>query len=93
MTERLDHTNATPIIGTNRVFPENTDAEHKSPPSASEPVSPINTFAFDTLKSRKPTSPPVIEKSNNKSPSYSEDFKNGVLNSFSSDNIAQKAND
>ena len=54
-----------PINKSNNSCFTNTEIIAKAPPSASEPVSPINTFAGFALKIKKPSNAPVTANANN----------------------------
>ena len=54
MTLTEENTNITPRIGIKKAFEENILTAPINPPSASEPVSPINTLAFPELKIKNP---------------------------------------
>ena len=56
----LDHTNIMPALTINMVFLLITATLATVAPRASEPVSPINTFAGDELNTKYPKSPPTI---------------------------------
>ena len=53
------NTNIIPIIGIKRLFDENMLIEPINPPRESEPVSPINIFAFEELNIKNPNKPPT----------------------------------
>ena len=61
MTENAKHT---PNTGTYKAFPENKVKAEAKPPSAKEPVSPINTAAGETLNSKYANSAPTKQKDN-----------------------------
>ena len=52
ITDMTDKTKQTPITGINNAFPEKEEIAAINPPKASEPVSPMNTDAGDTLNAR-----------------------------------------
>ena len=55
-------TNIIPITGRKSVLPENTVTQAINPPSASEPVSPINIPALFTLNSKNADNAPTAIK-------------------------------
>ena len=62
MSDITVSTKRMPIIGIISSSPENTASEAIAPPSASEPVSPINILAGKQLKRKKPTKLPKSAK-------------------------------
>ena len=71
----LEITNIIPIIGIKKLLDENTLTAPIKPPKESEPVSPINTLAFETLKIKNANIPPTIHTDNKFNFSYSSVFK------------------
>ena len=62
MTVMTETTKTKPKIGINNPFPENIAILAAKPPSASDPVSPINTEAGDTLKIKYANKAPTKQK-------------------------------
>ena len=58
----LDSTNIMPISGIKKLLSEKILIAPIKPPSESEPVSPIKTFALLTLKTKKASMPPIKQK-------------------------------
>ena len=62
MTDIPERTNIIPSIGIYSVFSVNTDMHEINPPSASEPVSPINIAALFPLKRKNAAMAPTAKK-------------------------------
>ena len=62
ITDITESTNITPTIAIYKALPVNTAIQEAKPPRASEPVSPMNTEAGGTLKTRYAQSAPTSAK-------------------------------
>ena len=73
MTDIPEITNITPNTGIYRELPENMETHEISPPSASEPVSPINMDALFVLNIRNAPKAPQAMKQIYAKPSFLSD--------------------
>ncbi len=62
ITDIPDNTNIIPRSGIYKEFPVNTERQDINPPSASEPVSPINITALLVLNTKNAASAPTAIK-------------------------------